>query len=68
MLTTTNILFENPVFEILINGVMLLMVLITIFVIDPIATLTAVAVFGGLYGSLMLFFQPGALYLMQSRV
>ena len=49
--------FLMALFDILIHGFMLLAVLITIFVIDPLATLTAVAVFGGLYGSLMLFFQ-----------
>jgi len=49
--------FLMSLFDIIINLIMLLVVFITIMVIDITSSITAVIVFGGLYGTLMLFFQ-----------
>jgi ATP-binding cassette subfamily C protein len=43
-------------FDVLIHAVMLMVIFITILVIDFTASLTAVVIFGGLYGLLMLYF------------
>ena len=48
--------FLMALFDVLIHSVMLLVIFITILVIDFTASMSAVVIFGGLYGVLMLYF------------